>query len=259
MVFNATRAQGLAINTHDRNLIVMAGAGSGKTRVLVERYLKLLHEHPDWSLNALVAITFTQKAAQEMRDRVRQAVQTALANAADAESQRVWAGRMSALGSARIDTIHALCASILRANAAEANVDPGFEVLDETEAAILLDDAVDDVLRLLPTDDSAALALFREYDSTAIRKALKAFAGGEIAALVPPDSDPTPNSRRGESTPLMQRWHAAWADNARTAITRLLRQPEYQAGWQPAAVMPTGADKLFDVWLNCAAHLTALR
>ena len=54
---------------------MIAGAGSGKTFVLVERYLALLDRNPDWSLNALVAITFTQKAAQEMRDRVRQHLQ----------------------------------------------------------------------------------------------------------------------------------------------------------------------------------------
>ena len=72
-----------AIYTHDRNLIVVAGAGSGKTFVLVERYLALLDRHPDWQLNQLVAITFTQKAAQEMRDRVREALQQKLYEAAD--------------------------------------------------------------------------------------------------------------------------------------------------------------------------------
>ncbi len=64
-------AQRAAIQTIDRNLIVVAGAGSGKTFVLVERFLYLLERHPDWPLNALVAITFTQKAASEMRSRVR--------------------------------------------------------------------------------------------------------------------------------------------------------------------------------------------
>ncbi len=54
---------------------MIAGAGSGKTYVWCERYLALLDRNPDWALNALVAITFTQKAAQEMRDRVRQHLQ----------------------------------------------------------------------------------------------------------------------------------------------------------------------------------------
>jgi ATP-dependent helicase/nuclease subunit A len=72
-----------AIEIHDHNLIVVAGAGSGKTYVLVERYLALLTRNPDWQLNQLVAITFTQKAAQEMRDRVREALQQKLYEAAD--------------------------------------------------------------------------------------------------------------------------------------------------------------------------------
>ncbi len=64
-----------AIHTHDHNLIVTAGAGSGKTRVLVDRFVALLEAHPDWSLLSLVAIMFTEKAAREMRDRVRKAIE----------------------------------------------------------------------------------------------------------------------------------------------------------------------------------------
>ena len=60
-----------AIFIRERNLIVTAGAGSGKTVVLVERFIRLLDDHRDWLLPELVAITFTEKAAREMRDRVR--------------------------------------------------------------------------------------------------------------------------------------------------------------------------------------------
>ena len=67
---NFTPQQHEAITTNDKNLIVVAGAGSGKTKVLVERYLTLLEQHPDWSINALVAITFTRKAAAEMSHRL---------------------------------------------------------------------------------------------------------------------------------------------------------------------------------------------
>ena len=65
-----TEEQLEAIHSDD-NLIVVAGAGAGKTRVLVERYLRLLKDNPDWRINSLVAITFTREAAFEMRNRLR--------------------------------------------------------------------------------------------------------------------------------------------------------------------------------------------
>lgn len=234
-----TKVQQYAIDTHDRNLIVMAGAGSGKTRVLVERYIQLLKRNPAWSLNALVAITFTQKAAQEMRDRVRAALQAEFMRE---PGNPVWAQRIAAMDSARIDTIHALCASILRANAAAAKVDPGFAVLDETQAAVMLDDVIESVLRSLPGDESAAL--FREYERDAVLRVLRAFAAREIAA---PPAD------------LKEAWRSSWETNAQDALSRLLTAPECQPGWQPAALLPSGADKLMDVWLGGQAHLSALR
>src|SRR5436190_11774442 len=109
-----------AIFTHDRNLIVTAGAGSGKTRVLVDRFIAVLEANPDWPLPSIVAITFTEKAAREMRDRVRQAIENRILQATTGRDEvaiRRWRDHQSALDSARIGTIHGLCTSILRANA----------------------------------------------------------------------------------------------------------------------------------------------
>ena len=136
-----TAEQVLAIQTQNRNLIVTAGAGSGKTRVLVERFLTMLDSNPDWTLMQPVAITFTEKAAREMRDRVREAIRKRI-QAADAESAQRWRDHESLLESANIGTIHSLCAQILRANPAHVPVDPGFEVLDESEAFLLKSEAV---------------------------------------------------------------------------------------------------------------------
>src|SRR5687767_6982722 len=130
MTFDFTEQQSRAIHTHDKNLIVVAGAGSGKTRVLVERYLNLLEKNPDWSLNALVAITFTREAAFEMRNRVRKELENRLHQANIVDEAKRWSALLSQMDSARIDTIHGLCATILRANAAEAGIDPRFEVLE---------------------------------------------------------------------------------------------------------------------------------
>ncbi|MDX1992647.1 MAG: UvrD-helicase domain-containing protein [bacterium] len=169
---NFTKAQHKAVYTHDRNLIVLAGAGSGKTRVLVERFLALLEANPDWPLNALVAITFTKKAAGEMRDRVRLGLEARLNHARDERDARRWADLLASMDSARIDTIHGLCASLLRANAAEAGVDPDFVVLEDTDAAILLDDVVDSVLVKLVAEEDPAVELFAEYELSQIRQVL---------------------------------------------------------------------------------------
>src|SRR5437016_2517021 len=109
MVMDYTRDQYEAIYTHDTNLIVTAGAGSGKTRVLVDRFVALLDVHPDWPLPSLVAITFTEKAAREMRDRVRLAIEQRILQATESGQEpeiRRWRDHQSALDSARIGTIH---------------------------------------------------------------------------------------------------------------------------------------------------------
>jgi ATP-dependent helicase/nuclease subunit A len=227
-----TPEQKHAITVHNRNLIVVAGAGSGKTYVLVERYLSLLDAHPDWPLNALVAITFTQKAAQEMRDRVRQHLEERLRQPRDDVAQ--WQGRLTSMDSARIDTIHGLCATILRANAAEAGIDPDFEVLDEVDARILLETVIDDVLHALVVENDPAALLLSEYDTPAVRDALAEFASVELDEL-PPD--------------MFEQWQAHWRQSAEgimrvfigdSAVVQVL-------AWKPEAGWPLN-DKLSDTW-----------
>src|SRR5260221_12414368 len=110
-----TAEQYEAIHTHDLNLIVTAGAGSGKTRVLVDRFIALLEANPDWPLPSLVAITFTEKAAREMRDRVRQAIEQKIVEATSDDDEvviRRWRDHQAALDSRRIGTIHEQCTSV---------------------------------------------------------------------------------------------------------------------------------------------------
>ena len=240
-----TADQHTAIYEHERNLIVVAGAGSGKTFVLVERYLTLLDKNPDWSLNAVVAITFTKKAAQEMRDRVRKALEQRLSAAATSEIQAVWAARMGAMESARIDTIHGLCASILRANAAEVGIDPGFEVLDEVDSRILLDDSIDDVLQAVAHEGGTTVRLFTEYDTQVI--------GQTLVRLVAEDLPNLPEN-------IVEHWQGIWETNAATLITELRTHPPYLAAtqWQPEMGWPTYADKIMDVWTACHPLIATL-
>ena len=141
-----TEAQREAIETRGRRVLVAAGAGSGKTRVLVERFLRLLEENPDWRVSDIVAVTFTEKAAREMVSRIRREIRSRIEESADVEARRRWREHRNALDSARIGTIHSLCAAILRAHPAEAGLDPGFAVTEEMEAAALLDRAIEETI-----------------------------------------------------------------------------------------------------------------
>ena len=128
--------QAPAVYARGHDVAVVAGAGSGKTRTLVSRYLSLLED--GIALRRIVAITFTNKAAREMRNRVRSRISAHLRRDLDQEQERFWQERLASMDSARISTIHSLCTDILRAHPAEAQIDPQFDVLAEGERGLLL-------------------------------------------------------------------------------------------------------------------------
>lgn len=236
--FDFTEQQKSAILTHDKNLIVVAGAGSGKTRVLVERYLKLLEANPAWPLNALVAITFTREAALEMRNRVRKELETRLHSAPTPKAKR-WSDLLAQMDSARIDTIHGLCATILRANAAEAGIDPRFEVLEPIDGAALLTDVIDGVLRELvgdPDDDTATL--FAEYDMRAIRTVLTNpnILMADLADM-PLDADG-----------IFQMWEQDWQANYGAARKRFKQDPQLIAAWDWSPPSWPSDDKIMAIY-----------
>ncbi len=221
---------------YNRNLIVVAGAGSGKTRVLVQRYLELL-AHSDWRLNQLVAITFTQKAAQEMRDRVRQAL-TERVNQASGPEQTRWADHLAEMNTARIDTIHALCGTILRANAPEAGLDPRFTVLDEVQREMLIDRAIDrTLLDLLDGDTPDPVThLFTYYEQRDIRQTLTTYCKQPL----PPIPDHAGHVLAG--------WQAQWETLHRPLFLEAQRDPilELDGAWLLAnqVSFPTHNDTL---------------
>ena len=123
----------------DATLVVEAAAGTGKTTALVERILSLLRSGKA-TLRSLVAVTFTEKAAGEMKLRLRTEIEKARSAASqgsqtNAENERVNLNRaLSELEAAHIGTIHAFCADLLRERPVEAKVDPLFEVASESES-----------------------------------------------------------------------------------------------------------------------------
>jgi ATP-dependent helicase/nuclease subunit A len=147
-----------AIMARGLDVAVTAGAGTGKTRTLVARYLALLAEGRP--LRSLLAITFTNKAAREMRNRVRAEMRAYLARPDLLRGEReMWQRLYRELDAARIGTLHAFCTEILRAHPAEAGIDPRFAVLEEGQAAILLGQALEETLAWA-ADDPTAVALF---------------------------------------------------------------------------------------------------
>jgi len=136
-------AQRRAVDADFADALVMAGAGSGKTRVLSERFVHLVKGgHVD--LRRLAALTFTEKAAAQMRTRIagifRDLAQEAQPDTPREERQAADVWRTD-VEFAPISTIHAFCARLLRQHAIEAGVDPAFVVLDAAEAALLKEDA----------------------------------------------------------------------------------------------------------------------
>jgi ATP-dependent helicase/nuclease subunit A len=122
--------QAAAITMADRSVSLRSGAGCGKTFVLARRFTELLLRGGQSPLDRLMAVTFTDKAALEMTQRVRQMLQ-AFAAGAKGESRRKLLEWAQDLPGARISTIHGLCARLLRKYAFEAGLDPGFAVADD--------------------------------------------------------------------------------------------------------------------------------
>ena len=148
-----------------RNVVLEASAGTGKTRVLVTRYINLLRAGVD-PVNVL-AITFTRKAAAEMRERILLQLRD-LASRAPSDAAR-WRELRARLGDIQISTIDAFCLALLREFPLEADLDPGFDIADETEAPRLMDEALDSALRaarrLSASDPDVALVLARLGES----------------------------------------------------------------------------------------------
>ena len=153
------------------DVVVTAGAGTGKTRTLVARYLSLLVE--ELPLRSIVAITFTKKAAREMRNRIREEIRKYLEREDLDEMQaKKWYGLYDNLDAARISTIHTLSAGILRHHPAESVVDPAFEMLEEGEMALLRSRAVEEAMGWA-VDDPQTVALFTEFGARELRNILR--------------------------------------------------------------------------------------
>ena len=117
----------------DETLVVEAAAGTGKTTELVKRILRVL-ETGRARMEEIVAVTFTEKAAGELKLRLREALETARTDAKDGEVRARLDAALETLEEAHVNTIHGFCAELIRERPVEARVDPLFAVLTEPQA-----------------------------------------------------------------------------------------------------------------------------
>lgn len=130
-----TIGQEKCVNTLDKPLAVSAGAGSGKTFTLTRRIVHALESGYLTDIDQVLAITFTSKAAGEIKSRVKGALRAGGLTEQALKTDEAW-----------ISTIHGMCSRILRAHALELGLDPAFKVADEATVKTLLDASLEEVL-----------------------------------------------------------------------------------------------------------------
>jgi len=164
-----------------QNVVLEASAGTGKTRVLVDRYVNLLRAGVD--PRNILAMTFTRKAAAEMRERIVRTLRDAAERSP--EDDRRWRQLRDRLNDIAISTIDAFCLSLLREFPLEADLDPGFDVADETEVPRLVEESLDDALRLCRArarEDEDVALLFAQLGESRLRAGLAALLERRIVA-----------------------------------------------------------------------------
>ncbi|WP_152802155.1 helicase-exonuclease AddAB subunit AddA [Alkalibaculum sporogenes] len=137
-----TENQQKAIDTRDKSLLVSAAAGSGKTAILVERIVKIIIEDKV-DVDKLLVVTFTKAAAEEMRVRLYKAL---VSNINNQEEREFINKQISNLPSASISTLHSFCLNITKKYFHVIDLDPGLNIGDDTQIAILKDKAMEDLL-----------------------------------------------------------------------------------------------------------------
>jgi ATP-dependent helicase/nuclease subunit A len=131
-----------AIEMREKNMLVSAAAGSGKTALLIERIIRIIINE-EANVNELLVLTFTRGAAGEMRNRLRVAITKELE---DPNNNRPYLlKQMSLLGSANISTFHSFCLSVIRQYFQKVEIDPGFKVGNDTEITLMRKETLEEV------------------------------------------------------------------------------------------------------------------
>lgn len=144
MAIEFTTEQQQVIDLRNRNILVSAAAGSGKTAVLVERIIaRLTRDKNPIDIDELLIVTYTEAAAAEMKERIQSAIEKALEDDMDnVHLQR----QATLIHQARITTIHGFCLSVIRDYFHTIDLDPGFRVAEEGELKLLKHDVAEELI-----------------------------------------------------------------------------------------------------------------
>lgn len=194
---------------------MQAGAGSGKTTTLVNRLARILEE-PEARLSSVVAITFTEKAAEELKERLRALCDERLTEAQDAETRSRWRGHRQEIDSAHIGTIHGFCARLLRAHALRLGLDPRLTVLDDAQATLQLQETLREHVLAGVRDRCEYLsALVGAFGVGALVECL----GAALRERGKPLLEGLPTTAEG----VLARWDEALAEQREEGLARLSR------------------------------------
>ncbi|MCL2399132.1 MAG: helicase-exonuclease AddAB subunit AddA [Defluviitaleaceae bacterium] len=186
---NFTDEQQQAIDTRADNILVAAAAGSGKTRVLVERVLKLITEKEGkeaTDIDRLLVVTFTEAAAAEMKERITKSLTSSLDELEKLEKSEKTENddkllerllRQSArMPAANISTIHAFCLRLVKDNFHRIDLDPGFRIGDQTELNLLQSQVMETLF-----EESYAKEVMETPSAMAVsfKQLVEAFGGGK--------------------------------------------------------------------------------
>ena len=144
MATSWTKEQQSVIDLRNRNLLISAAAGSGKTAVLVERIIKMVTDTKNpVDIDKLCVVTFTNAAAAEMKERILLALNNALDEDSDNEHLKK---QISLVHTAKITTIDSFCLDIVRNNFNSIDIDPSFRIADPDEAGLVKADVMENML-----------------------------------------------------------------------------------------------------------------
>jgi ATP-dependent helicase/nuclease subunit A len=242
------------------NVLVMAGAGTGKTHTLVERCLHCLcQEQPPASLEEFLVVTFTEAAAAEIRRRLREQLEEKLRAAPD---EPRWTEQIALFDTAHIGTLHSFCLKLVREHFHELGLDPQLAVLDAGEARLLAEETLNEELQehYAGQDELAG----------AVQKLIQIYGGGRDQAIrrlvlrlhhyaqTRPDADgwlarqiehfaaPVPNEWRIWLLDGIRAWHDEWLpvlENLGAPASDPARSPRNQLRAVPEAGAPSNNEK----------------